>query len=120
VDNFWFTLLHELGHIFLHFHRGLEAGFLDDLDSASRETAELEADSFAQSHLLADELWELSPARFAKSAELIISFAKSQSVHPAIIAGRIRKERDNYRIFDDLIGRKQIQRLFFNQMLGDT
>jgi len=115
LDNFWFTLLHELGHIFLHFNHGLDAGFLDDLDDSSSVKAESEADSFAQSHLLPDEVWSSSPARFSKSAELINSFAESRNIHPAIVAGRIRRDRNNYRMFDEMVGRGQVRRLFLHQ-----
>jgi|HubBroStandDraft_1064217.scaffolds.fasta_scaffold00040_40 HTH-type transcriptional regulator/antitoxin HigA len=116
LDNFWFTLLHELGHIFLHFNHGLDAGFLDDLDGNSLEQTESEADRFAQSHLLPDEVWSSSPARFSKSPELITSFARSLNIHPAIVAGRIRKDRNDYRIFNEMIGRGQVRRLFPNQV----
>ncbi|MDE2133246.1 MAG: ImmA/IrrE family metallo-endopeptidase [Alphaproteobacteria bacterium] len=115
LDNFWFTLLHELGHIFLHFNHGLDAGFLDDLDDGSSVKAESEADSFAQSHLLPDEVWSSSPARFSKSAELLKSFAESRNIHPAIVAGRIRRDRNNYRMFDEMVGRGQVRRLFLHQ-----
>ena len=116
LDNFWYTLLHELGHIFLHFNHGLEAGFLDDdIDGPSTEKAETEADSFAQSQLLPKEIWNVSPARFTRSAALISTFAQSQNIHPAIVAGRLRKDRNDYRIFEDLVGRGQVRRLFQNQ-----
>jgi HTH-type transcriptional regulator/antitoxin HigA len=116
LDNFWYTLLHELGHIFLHFNHGLEVGFLDDdLDGPSTEKAEIEADNFAQSQLLPDEIWNVSPARFARSAALISNFAQSQNIHPAIVAGRIRKDRNDYRIFSGLVGHGQVRRLFLNR-----
>jgi HTH-type transcriptional regulator/antitoxin HigA len=109
-------MLHELGHVFLHFNHGLEAGFLDDdLDGVSTEQVETEADSFARSQLLPDEVWNVSPARFAKSAALISSFAQSRNIHPAIVAGRIRKDRNDYRIFGDLIGRGQVRCLFLTR-----
>jgi HTH-type transcriptional regulator/antitoxin HigA len=116
LDNFWFTLLHETGHIFLHFNHGLDVGFLDNMDDTSVEGPEIEADSFAQSHLLPDEVWSLSPARFSKSAQLIENFAKARNIHPAIVAGRIRRDRNNYRLFDDMVGRGQVRRLFLNSM----
>ena len=116
LDNFWHTLLHELGHIFLHFNHGLEAGFLDDdLDGPSTAKAETEADSFARSQLLADEVWNTSPVRFARSPTLISGFAQSVNIHPAIVAGRLRRERDDYRIFGNLLGRGQVRRLFLTQ-----
>lgn len=116
LDNFWHTLLHELGHIFLHFNHGLEAGFLDDdLDGSSTAKAETEADSFARSQLLADEVWNQSPVRFARSAALISGFAQRLNIHPAIVAGRLRRERNDYRIFGNLLGRGQVRRLFLTQ-----
>jgi HTH-type transcriptional regulator/antitoxin HigA len=115
LDNFWYTLLHELGHIFLHFNHGLEAGFLDDdLDGPSTEKAETEADSFARSQLLPDEIWNVSAVRFARSAALISSFAQSRNVHPSIVAGRIQRDRNDYRLFGELLGRGQVRRLFLN------
>lgn len=113
LDNFWFTLLHELGHIFLHFNHGLAEGFLDNLDENSEAAPEQEADSFARTYLLSDEVWNSSPARFAKSDDLIKKFAESLSIHPAIVAGRIRRDRSNYRIFDELVGHGQVRQLFF-------
>jgi HTH-type transcriptional regulator/antitoxin HigA len=114
LDNFWFTLLHECGHIFLHFNNGLDAGFLDDLDDRSDNEIEKEADNFAESYLLPDQVWSLSPARFSRSAQLIASFAQSRNIHPAIVAGRIRRDRNNYRLFDELVGRGQVRRLFLS------
>ena len=115
LDNFWFTLLHELGHVFLHFNHGLDVGFLDDLDDNSIEKAKSEADSFAQSNLLPDEMWRSSPARFSKSPDLIEHFAESLNIHPAIVAGRIRRDRNNYRMFDEMVGRGQVRSLFLHQ-----
>lgn len=57
IDNFWFTLLHELGHIYLHFNRGLDAGFVDDdLQDAHVSDLEHEADDFARNQLIPDDI----------------------------------------------------------------
>jgi len=49
-DIFWFNLLHEIGHIALHPRR---TTFLDlDLDKSIGDTAEQQADVFAESTLL--------------------------------------------------------------------
>jgi HTH-type transcriptional regulator/antitoxin HigA len=112
IDNFWFTLLHELGHVFMHFNRGLEDGFLDDdLDDARVSEIEREADDFARTRLIPDEIWANSVARFTRSKDTIEKFSRSLSLHPAIVAGRVRKERD-YRLFTDLVGTGQVRTLF--------
>jgi HTH-type transcriptional regulator/antitoxin HigA len=116
IDSFWFTLFHEIGHVLLHFNHGLEDGFLDDLDAGTQDSTEREADLFATSALIPDGVWSSAPARFARSADLVTKFAESLGLHPAIVAGRIRKERGNYRIFNELLGSGQIRKLFAEQL----
>lgn len=115
IDYFWFTLLHELAHIFLHLNRGLDDGFIDNLDFESQNEQEKEADSFARTTLISDERWSLSPARFSKSIDLIKSFAASQEIHVAIVAGRIRHERKDYKIFNEWIGQGDIRHFFYDE-----
>lgn len=110
VDNFWFTLLHEVAHIFLHYRTGLSAGFFDDVSVPDVDEFESEANLFAQNLLIPDELWRVSPARIAKTAEPIDRLAKQLKISPAIIFGRIRMERDNYSIFSDKIGKGTVRK----------
>lgn len=113
IDYFWFTLLHEIGHIFLHFNAGLENGFFDNLDAINvSDEIEREADAFARSTLISDELWKHAPVRFSKSTESIVNFANSQEIHPAIVAGRLRKERSDFSKFGHLLGQGQVRKLF--------
>jgi HTH-type transcriptional regulator/antitoxin HigA len=112
LDSFWFTLFHELGHIFLHFNHGLDLGFIDNLDASGADKLERDADLFAQSALIAEHSWEASPARFSKSSEIVRKFAQSLGIHPSIVAGRIRKERSDYTIFNDLVGNGELHRQF--------
>lgn len=112
LDYFWFTLLHELGHIFLHFHRGLDSGFLDNLDVVSENDLEKEADSFARSTLIGDEVWQNAPVRFSKSVDLARNFANAQGIHVAIVAGRLRKERKDFAKLGELVGQGEVRKLF--------
>jgi len=112
LDSFWFTLFHEIGHVFLHFNHGLDEGFIDDLDAAKDSQAEREADSFAESAFVPDQLWDTCPARFSNAPELVRAFAEEQKIHPAVVAGRIRKERGDYRIFNNLLGNGSVRVMF--------
>jgi HTH-type transcriptional regulator/antitoxin HigA len=38
--------------------------------------------------------------------------AKNLKIHPAIIAGRIRFENDDYKVLDNLLGRGKVRKLF--------
>jgi HTH-type transcriptional regulator/antitoxin HigA len=96
VDNFWFTLLHELGHIALHLDRAKELGFVDDLDKTSTEAVEQEANHYAANALIPpDLLSDFSEFRHC-TAQLAQSIAKAAHIHPAIVAGRVRRESGNY------------------------
>lgn len=104
LDNFWFTLLHEIAHVILHFQTGLQAGFFDDVDCEQVDEIENEANQFAANLLIPEDIWVRSPARISKSPEPIESLAKQLGIHPAIIFGKVRMERRNYAIFSDRIG----------------
>ena len=111
VDNFWFTLLHELAHIARHYDALLkdQFAFFDDLDLASEDERETEADQLAQeslipSHLLTSIKWHGFSAN-----EDILSLAEAARVHASIAAGRWQREHSDYRKFSRLIERNTIR-----------
>jgi HTH-type transcriptional regulator / antitoxin HigA len=95
LDNFWFTLMHELAHIALHMD-GSNVWFIDDLDSDSSEKIEQEADALAQQALISDEDFN---SLKSKDHTDIIALAKKLSISPCIIAGRVRFESGNHKLF---------------------
>jgi HTH-type transcriptional regulator/antitoxin HigA len=112
LDNFWFTILHELAHVILHYHTGLTSGFFDNIDDPPIDELEQEADEFAGNLLIPEELWARSPARIAKFPEPIERFAEQLGISPAIVFGRVRMERNDYTLFSDKIGRGQVRKFF--------
>lgn len=112
IDYFWFTLLHELGHIFLHYGKGLENGFLDDFDDKGQSDLEKEADSFARSSLIPDKAWQASAARFSTVIDPILSFAENCEIHPAIVVGRIQRERSDFKLFRNWLGQGKVRTQF--------
>lgn len=115
LDNFWFTLLHEVAHVILHYRTGLAAGFFDNTEMLEIDEMEADADQFAGNLLIPQELWLRSPARIAKTADTVERFAQRLGISPAVVFGRIRMERQNYAIFSDKIGSGQVRKLFFQQ-----
>lgn len=111
LDNFWFTLLHEVAHLWKHVDAA--ETFLDNLDASSEDRRELEANRIAKEALIPRIAWKRSEACLNPSHQAIDQLSRELKIHPAIIAGRIRKERENYTIFSDLIGSGQV-RQFFN------
>ncbi len=115
IDNFWFTLMHEIAHLALHFKAGEASAIFDDNDSEATTDVEKEADAFAGSALISDQAWAMSASRYLRSEASVLTDAKRLQIHPAIIAGRIRKESDNYIMFKDLVGSGKVRELFRNQ-----
>ncbi|SFR52941.1 ImmA/IrrE family metallo-endopeptidase [Thiomicrospira sp. ALE5] len=93
LDNFWFTLMHELAHIALHLD-GEDGWFIDDMDAKDRPEIETQADELAQSALLPKEA-----THGILTAQDVNNLAKQWNVAPDIVAGRIRYERNNYKLF---------------------
>jgi HTH-type transcriptional regulator/antitoxin HigA len=118
LDNFWFTLMHEIGHLFNDF-KGVDDAFFDDLElAAAQNPREAAADRFAQDLLIPPTEWERSPARLAPTPDYVREFARHLAVHPAVVAGRIRKERANYRLLTGLLGRGEVRTQFMSTADG--
>jgi HTH-type transcriptional regulator / antitoxin HigA len=111
-DNFWFTLIHELAHVALHYNIEIKQ-FYDDLDyDAVNDPIENEADELASEALIPYEQWINSPASKLKSPDAAIHLAKKLNIHPSIVAGRMRFEFNAYRLLNNLIGNKQARKHF--------
>ena len=83
-DIFWFNLLHEIGHIALHPRR---TTFLDlDLDQATSDAAEQQADTFAENTLLPGDT-RTQIAR-ATSREELLLLATRLGIGVTIVAGQ--------------------------------
>ena len=112
VDNFWYTLGHELGHLVAE--HVLEDPIFDDLEIHAPDGIEYEADQIAQSMFIPQEDWE----EFKKhrvSTMSVFALAARLSISPAIVAGRWRFETKNYKVFTSLIGHGEVRRLFPKQ-----
>jgi len=114
LDNFWFTLAHELAHLVLgHAHSMEGQCIIDDLDlKESQDEIENEADELARESLIPSHLWNSHPARNTSKIKDVLDLASKADIHKSIIAGRIRYERNNYRILSRHIGRGMVRKLF--------
>lgn len=110
IDNFWFTLLHEIGHLALHIRAGGYQAIFDDTDAQDTSPVEQEADMFAQEALIPDSQWRLCVSRFTRTEKAVATDAARLGVHPAIIAGRIRREANDYTLLRGLVGNGEVRR----------
>jgi HTH-type transcriptional regulator / antitoxin HigA len=113
LDNFWFVLFHEIVHIIKHLCKGDVESIFDDIDVENGDI-EQEADEQAGEILVPKEKWNAALARYLRSKDSIEDFARELNIHPAIVAGKIRKEANDYTILRDMIGQGEVRRLFPN------
>lgn len=112
IDNFWFTLMHELAHVALHLHSESDV-FYDDLDvDSGDDPAEQEANQLAGEALIPHEAWENSPASRRCIPIAAQSLAAKLGIHPAIVAGRMQREFKSYALLRNLVGSGEVRRLF--------
>lgn len=114
LDNFWFTLMHELAHIALHYKDEISF-FYDELDEIKGQdigSKEQEADTFAGEALVPTSKWEVSPARLIPSTMAANSLAKEIGVHIAIVAGKIRHEGAGYAYLNNVVGDAKVKHYF--------
>lgn len=109
IDNFWFTLLHELAHVCLHLDRSIDM-ILDDLEISGENEIEAEADAFARDALVPPDVWASAHPDMEQTE--LAALAARAGVHVAIAAGRWQRENRDYRRFSRLIGRGEVRKQF--------
>jgi HTH-type transcriptional regulator/antitoxin HigA len=96
IDNFAFTIMHEIGHIALHLKNNKEQKFLD-LTHKEVNHFETEANDFAQKKLITENCWEDIITNYTPlNDEKIVEISNRYNIHPAIILGRVCYEMDYY------------------------
>lgn len=112
LDNFWFTLLHEVAHLWKHVDD--KEAFLDDLDASSEDRREAEANRLSREAFIPRLVWKRSDAFLSPSKESIDKLSRELKIHPAIIAGRLRKETGNFQLFSEIVGHGQVRSIFLS------
>ncbi len=100
LDNFAFTLFHEVGHIFEHLthpskpeYRG--AQFF--VNSSNTELVEFEADKYASNNLIDPDLFnDFIALNEDYTDDIILDFSKKNKIHPGIVRGRVCHENNEY------------------------
>lgn len=112
VDYFWFTLMHELIHVQRHLNRQC-AAFVDENEIEGEDEREAEANFLAAEAFIPRHIWQASEALKTKRGEAVVKLADSLMIHPSIVAGRIQRETNNYKILKEF-GKDQNIKAVFN------
>jgi HTH-type transcriptional regulator / antitoxin HigA len=112
VDAFWFTLFHELIHVWRHLSSTTEA-FVDRLENQdSDDYREKEANRLARDSLIPRAVWRRSAAFLTPTRESIQRLADELHIHPGIVVGRLHHETGNYRTFVEFLRRGSVRSQF--------
>ncbi len=101
-DYFWFTLMHELAHITLHYDQFQNPHF-DCIEELDDDVIELQANQLARDTFVSRSDWRSASVRRRRSEEELFEDSRQLLVHPAILAGLVRYETGNYTIFNRVI-----------------
>ena len=117
IDNFWFCLLHELAHLKKHLPQDKTNIIIDELEPkhsriGNKDQREKEADKIAQNSLISKEYWNKVDLNAKDLAKEVVLLSEQLKIHPAIVAGRIRFEKSNYKILSQFMGRGEVKSLF--------
>lgn len=99
-DNFWFTLMHELAHVHKHYAY-LDNPILDDLEIEQDSDRETEANIIAKDSLVSRQYWRMAWNVRADKRQLLDVCIKAK-VHPSIMAGMIRYQARNFKLYPEL------------------
>jgi HTH-type transcriptional regulator/antitoxin HigA len=102
LDNFWFTLLHEISHIILHYEK-LDNVIIEDIESTESNEIEDEANYFTKECIVDRITWKKFALPKNKSEAKLYELAKLTKRHPALLAGRVRFETGDWSAFSDIV-----------------
>jgi len=107
LDHVWFTLLHELSHIILHYQL-LSEGIISIENS--QDNNEVLANRLAKESIISPEKYRVCLPRKTLKSDDLIKYSNENNVHPALLAGIIRKDLNCYHIFNNIISKYNIKR----------
>ena len=97
IDDFAFTVMHEVGHIALHLFNNRDAEFIDFYIDRHKDIDEKEADDFAEAKLISTKIWnEITEQHTPLNEDKIIELSSCFSINPAILLGRVCYETNDY------------------------
>lgn len=102
-DHFWFTLLHELAHVAMHYE-SLDEPVLDDFDSSDGSLMEVEANRLASDSIIPPAAARrLFRAGSTPTTNDLKRLAIQLNQHPVLLAGMYHHRTGRYNTFSDLV-----------------
>lgn len=127
IDYFWYTLMHEIGHVKNgHVQNDviLDVDYLmpEEETSGGRPRQEREADDFALDYLVSQPKLKafIKRVRPLYSKAKIVEFARTMGVHPGIVVGQLQHRREiSYARSRDLLDTNKVRSVITAEALTD-
>jgi len=106
IDYFWFTLIHELKHVYNKDGTIVESELFEEYNSdQEKPKAEQDADTFAVNFLVnQEELDDMILRKYPMISKIdILVFAHRQGLHPGIVVGQLHHRYKNWSNFRQLL-----------------
>lgn len=96
LDSFWFTLLHELAHIVLHYDLLKEpiVDYFDEENQNEISKVEQQANRLARDIMIPKAFWRT--IQTIRNNSELINYSKLYDIHPCVIAGRLCFENNEW------------------------
>jgi HTH-type transcriptional regulator/antitoxin HigA len=108
LDHLWFTLLHELSHVILHYNYLIKEGIISIENS--QDEIEVEANRLAKEAIISPEIYRVCKPKRTRNSGDLRKYAKDNHIPPELLAGIIRRDLNNYQVFNDIIMNFKIRR----------
>lgn len=94
LDNFWFTMAHEIAHVLYHLN-GKRNKLVDDINGGEKkDPMEVEADSYAQTHLKLKEISNyFQNSLNYVTVEKVNACSEELQIHRSIVIGSLAFEK---------------------------
>lgn len=112
LDNFWFTLLHELAHVVLHASM-LNNPIFVDVETEDESVIEKAANKLAKESFVDRSSWRNCEPKYQSGDDVVRKFADKQGIHPSIVAGMLRRETGNYTRYSAIINEHDVRKIIF-------
>lgn len=90
-DHAWFALMHEIGHLVLHYSKK-EPIITLDIENGIQDEKEKAANHFAQTFFIAESAYSEFIKQKVFTTSSVVEFAKTLAIHPGLVVARLQHD----------------------------
>ena len=109
-NNFWFTLLHELAHVALHYDL-LADPIYDDFLDGNNSDVEKEANRVAADAVIPRFIFNKARVYRTARPDDLFELAEAAGVHPILAAGSVQHHLKNYKLFSTTVNSVDVRKM---------